>query len=168
MMPLIIEELSRCSFRRGFANYQTIPSIIVLLSAKKSSMQMLKMSLFIGKWLRKYAVLLIILVALGWKIGGTLINGMMPVPQLPPNGYELEQGAVTLQWNKGNIEAPITLQISTTEDFEELVFEKEVTGITHRYSDNLERGQVYFWRLSQNEQLSPTSNFVVSAQHINL
>ncbi|MBN2530959.1 MAG: hypothetical protein JXR76_31520 [Deltaproteobacteria bacterium] len=122
----------------------------------------------VGKWLRKYAVLLILLITLSWEVGSTLLYGMPPVPQLPPAGYVLEQGAVTLQWNRGNIEEPITLQISTTEDFNEPVFDKVVSGITQRYADNLERGQVYYWRLIQNDIPGPVSNFVVSEQHVNL
>lgn len=131
-------------------------------------MQNLNTFITIGKWLRKYAVLVILLVALGWEVGSTLLDGMPPVPQLPPAGYVLEQGAVTLQWNRGNIEEPITLQIATTKDFAEPLFDKEVTGITQRYGENLERGQVYYWRLVQNDIPSPVSRFVVSEQHVNL
>ena len=120
------------------------------------------------RWIRKYAVLLILLLVLGWKIGSTLLNGMPPVPQLPPSRYVLEQGAITLQWNRGNIDKPITLQIATNKDFEEPLFDKEVTGITQRYGDDLQRGQVYYWRLVQDDVPGPISNFVVSKQHVNL
>ena len=131
-------------------------------------MQNLNMFNFIYRWIRRYAVLLILLAALSWKVGSTLLHGMPPVPQLPPVGYVLEQGAITLQWNRGNIEKPITLQIATTKDFKEPLFDKEVSGITQRYSDDLQRGQVYYWRLVQDDIPSPTSKFVVSKQHVNL
>jgi hypothetical protein len=121
-----------------------------------------------GKWLRKYAVLLVLLTTLGWEIISTLLYGMPPVPQLPPRGYIVENGSVTLQWNRGNIEKPISLQIATTADFEDPVFDREVSGITQNYSENLERGQVYYWRLVQDDVPSPVSKFVVSEQHVKL
>lgn len=155
----------------GTKQYHYFVSILSkssLLSAKKISMQTLNIFLKIGNWLRKYAVLLVLLAILSWEISSTILWGMPPVPQLPPTGYIVEQEAATLQWNKGNIEEPITLQISKTKDFAELVFEKEVTGITHRFKENLERGQKYYWRLMQNDLPSPVSNFLISKQHVKL
>ncbi|MBN2719007.1 MAG: hypothetical protein JXX14_24380 [Deltaproteobacteria bacterium] len=138
------------------------------VSVKQCPMQNSNMFIAIYRWIRRYAVLLVLLAIISWKIGSTLLYGMPPVPQLPPSGYVLEQGTVTLQWNRGNIDKPITLQIATTKDFEEPLFDKEVSGITHPYADNLQRGQVYYWRLIQDDVPGPISNFVVSKQHINL
>ena len=138
------------------------------LSVKQRPMQHSHLIYLVYRWIRKYAVLFVLLLTLGWEIGSTLLYGMTPVPQLPPAGYVLEQGAVTLQWNRGNIEKPITLQIATTKDFAEPVFDKEVTGITQRYGNDLQRGQVYYWRLIQDEVPGPVSKFVVSKQHVNL
>jgi hypothetical protein len=34
-----------------------------------------------------------------------------PVPQQPPQGYEVEQSDATLQWNRGTLEKPIELEV---------------------------------------------------------
>ncbi|MBN2804236.1 MAG: hypothetical protein JXR91_14165 [Deltaproteobacteria bacterium] len=121
-----------------------------------------------GKWLRKYALLILILVMLTTELVSVSLNGMSPKPQLPPNGYVVESGSVTMQWNKGNIDKPITLQLSKTEDFTDIVLERKVTGTTTSYGDSLERGVTYYWRLMQDEIPSAVSKFSVSKQHIKL
>lgn len=113
-------------------------------------------------------VLAILLVTLGSALLKAITSGMGPVPQLPPTGYVAERGMVVLQWNKGNIEAPITLQISKTKDFESPVFEKEVSGVTYNFQNDLERGRRYYWRLIQEDRPSPVSTFVISEYHVKL
>lgn len=124
--------------------------------------------LTLGKWLRRYAVLIILIVAFGQTMISVLLYGMGPMPQLPPTGYEIERGTVVLQWNKGNIDEPITLQVSDSPEFEDTLFERELGGVTHSLKIDYERGQTYYWRLMQNDVPSPVSNFNISEYHVNL
>ena len=125
-------------------------------------------ALSIARWLRKYAVLIIILATLTAEMVSVGLNGMGPRPQLPPNGYISERGLVTLQWNEGNIETPITLQVSRTPEFDSLIIDQPVTGKTYTYRAEMERGTTYYWRLMQNDEPSAVSRFVISKQHVNL
>ena len=122
----------------------------------------------LGKWLRKYAVLIALLTILTVELVTVQLNGMGPRPQLPPRGYEAESGNITLQWNKGNRDKPITVQVSKTKDFENIVFERQVSGTTTNWGTSLERGQTYYWRLMQDEQPSSISRFTISKQHVKL
>ena len=93
---------------------------------------------------------------------GVYAVGVGPVPQQPPEGYKVEQGQVTLQWNKGTRQGPITLQISMDDpSFSEPVYEKEVAGKTY-VMRQIENGHVYYWRLIQNEKSSPVATFKTS------
>ncbi len=122
----------------------------------------------IGKWLRKYAVLIIMLSILITELVNVQLNGMGPRPQLPPIGYVEESGNITLQWNRGNIDKPITVQVSKTKDFTDIVLERIVSGTTTNWGTGLERGQEYYWRLMQDDKSSVISRFTVSKQHIKL
>jgi hypothetical protein len=124
--------------------------------------------LHIGRWLRRYGILMLLLGILAADLIAVALSGMGPRPQLPPNGYVEERGAVTLQWNRGNIEKPITLQVSTTKSFDALVEETTVSGTTHTYNREMQRGQTYFWRLMQDGVPSATAHFVISTHHVNL
>ncbi|NLN61461.1 MAG: hypothetical protein GX146_01085 [Myxococcales bacterium] len=117
---------------------------------------------------RRYLVLLVLLLTLGSAVVTTIVRGMGPVPQLPPVGFSVERGRVDLQWHRGNIDAPIHLQISLTPDFTDPLLDQEVSGTTHTYHKELLRDQTYYWRLIQGDYTSPVSSFVISPYHVKL
>jgi hypothetical protein len=131
-------------------------------------MQFMAAIITIGKWLRNYAVLLILLTIFGYNLGSVYLYGMGPVPQLPPRGYEPERGMVTIQWNRGNIDKPITLEIAKDPSFDDPVISKVVSGTTYNFQREIERDQIYYWRLIQDGKASPVSTFYISKYHVKL
>ena len=109
---------------------------------------------------RDYAVLLVLLgifVATVIEVYGI---GSGPTPQLPPEGYLIENLEARLQWHNGNRPTGYTLQVSQDDPSftEKLFLEREVTGTTFTLNE-ITPGHIYFWRLKKDNFLSKTASF---------
>ena len=125
-------------------------------------MQWLHILLLAGVWLRKYAVTLALMATLVAAMAGAALFGAAPMPQQPPNGYDVERGKVSLSWSKGTRGEPITLQISIGDpDFSAPIVDKKMNTNSHNVT-KLERGATYYWRLIQGGNASPVAHFQVS------
>ena len=122
----------------------------------------------LGKWLRKYFAAVFLITALVGSLAGNKLYGTGPMPQQPPEGYELHRGTVTLHWNKGTKKGDIVLQVSVDDpDFSTPILEKKLAASSHALSD-LKRGKQYYWRLLQNNKPSPTASFKVYKYNVKL
>ena len=131
-------------------------------SGKFCAMQWLHVLLLAAVWLRKYAVTLALMVMLVTAMASAALFGAGPMPQQPPQGYDVERGRVSLSWSKGTRKEPITLQISIGDPgFNSPIINKEMTTNSHNIT-KLERGATYYWRLIQNGHAGPTAHFHVS------
>jgi len=119
-------------------------------------------------FLRRYAIAVALIAALVIAMVRVQTSGVGPVPQYPPEGYTAVKTQVSLQWNKGTREEPITLQVSIDDPtFSEPVLDKKVGGTSHSMS-KLEGGKTYYWRLVQGEEPSPVATFKVSKYNVHL
>ncbi|MBW2277481.1 MAG: hypothetical protein JRF63_08315 [Deltaproteobacteria bacterium] len=119
-------------------------------------------------FLRRYVIAVALIATLAVALVQVEVSGVGPVPQYPPEGYTTVKTQVSLQWNKGTREEPITLQVSIDDPtFAAPVLEKKVGGTSHSMS-KLEGGKTYYWRLMQSEQPSPVATFKVSKYNVHL
>lgn len=119
-------------------------------------------------FLRSYGVAVAILIAFFSSFFGVYLFGTGPVPQQPPEGYEVEREQVVFQWNRGTRKEPIRLQVSKDDPtFSKPVLDKEVPSKTH-VMKNLENGHTYYWRLLQGNKPSPRASFKTSANAIRI
>jgi len=71
-------------------------------------------------FVRLYLVALTLLGIFVWTVIEVYVLGVGPTPQQPPPGFVEERLETRLQWHKGNIPAPIQLQVSKDDaDFTE-------------------------------------------------
>lgn len=117
---------------------------------------------------RDYAVLLILSGAFLWTIVEVYGLGTGPTPQLPPEGYVVENLEAKLQWHNGNRPAGYTLQVSEDDPqfSQELFLEKEVNGKNFTLND-ISAGHTYYWRLKRDKLVSKTASFKTAPYAIN-
>ena len=136
---------------------------------KKSLVSVINASMYrrgiiprIWEFLRNYLVAFLLIGTFGWTMIEVYVTGTVPVPQQPPEGYTTERLTATLQWNKGNREGAIHLQVSVDDPtFEEPMLDLEVSGTTHNLS-KLEPGRTYYWRLVREDESSAIATFKTS------
>jgi phosphodiesterase/alkaline phosphatase D-like protein len=117
---------------------------------------------------RSYGVAIALVVVFFTSFVGVYAFGTGPVPQQPPEGYEVEREQVTFQWNRGTRKAPIRLQVSRDDpSFSNPVLDLKVQGKT-QVMRNLENGHIYYWRLMQGDKPSPVATFKTSANAIRI
>ena len=111
-------------------------------------------------FVRDYAVLLLLAGAFVWTLIQVYGIGYGPIPQLPPEGYLIENLEAKLQWHNGNRPVGCTLEISEDDpSFSgKLFLEKEVTGHTYTVN-NIEPGHIYYWRLKKDNLVSAAASF---------
>ncbi len=112
--------------------------------------------------------MLLLTVAFLWTFVEVYALGTGPTPQLPPEGYVLENLNAKIQWHNGNRTPGYTLQISADDPSfsNKLFLEKEVNGTSHIISD-LESGRTYYWRLKKDTFYSPVASFSTANNAIN-
>ncbi|MCP4603280.1 MAG: hypothetical protein GY847_22655 [Proteobacteria bacterium] len=114
------------------------------------------------EFLRTYLVAIVLISTLTLALFEVYISGTGPVPQMPPEGYQLGQAQVTLRWNRGTREGDIQLQVSMDDaNFGKPMLDKKATGKSHSMRD-LEPGHIYYWRLVQGNKTSPVAAFKTS------
>ncbi|HUT76296.1 MAG TPA: hypothetical protein VM285_01325 [Polyangia bacterium] len=119
-------------------------------------------------WLRMYAVALLLIGALLAALIQVYAFGTPPAPQQPPEGYFVEQDKVSLEWNTGTRQEPVTLQVAIDDPgFTEPVLERQITGSSHTLS-RLQSGGTYYWRLVQDGEAGPTASFRVSKYNVDI
>lgn len=113
-------------------------------------------------FLRSYLVTIVMLGIFTWTVVQVYVLGVGPTPQQPPPGFVEERLDTRLQWHQGNIDLPITVQVSKEDPaFKEPFYDKELTGNTLNVTD-LEPGTTYHWRLVQGGKPSSTQTFKTS------
>jgi hypothetical protein len=121
---------------------------------------------YVWKFLRDFAILIILLGIFASTVLEVYVFGVGATPQLPPEGYELQELEAKLQWHRGNKEGAFTLQVAVDDPtFSELLLERQVSGTTHFMRD-LEPGRTYYWRLLRDDEVSATRTFKTSAYAI--
>ncbi len=111
---------------------------------------------------RSYLVTIVLLAILVWTVVQVYMLGVGPTPQQPPPGFVEDRLNTRLQWHQGNIDQPITVQVSKGDpEFKEPFYDKELTGTTLNVTD-LEPGTTYYWRLLQGGKSSSTQFFKTS------
>jgi hypothetical protein len=119
-------------------------------------------------FLRRHTIAVVLIATLVVILVNAELHGVGPMPQYPPEGHTTVKTQVSLQWNKGTREEPITLQVSIDDPtFSEPMLEKKVGGTSHSMS-KLEGGKTYYWRLVQGERPSPVASFKVSKYNVHL
>lgn len=119
-------------------------------------------------FIRRYTIAVVLIAMLVVAMAKVETSGVPPMPQQPPEGFETVETHVSLQWDKGTREEPITLQVSIDDpDFEEPFLERKVNGTSHSLS-KLEGGKTYYWRLVQDTEPGPTASFRVSEFNVHL
>jgi hypothetical protein len=122
----------------------------------------------IAGWLRRYVVALLLITTLAVALLRIHTSGVGPMPQQPPEGYTAVRTQVSLSWNRGTREAPITLQVSIDDPtFSSPFLERKVNGTSHSLT-KLEGGTTYYWRLVQEGKPSPTASFKVSKYNVHI
>jgi hypothetical protein len=131
-------------------------------------MRLLGIIVRLWNFARDYAILLVLLGAFLWTLVEVYGLGVGPTPQLPPQGYVVENLEAKLQWHNGTRPAGFTLQISQDDpNFSNKLFlEREVSGTTFSVND-LESGHTYYWRLKRADILSATASFKTAPYAIN-
>ena len=95
------------------------------------------------------------------------VTGVGPVPQQPPEGYVVQRTQATFQWDMGNRDKPISLEVSMDDpDFTAPLLDRKVTGTTHTMT-KLQPGHRYYWRLRQGDKISPVASFETSENAVN-
>lgn len=109
---------------------------------------------------RDYLVLSLLSAAFLWTIVEVYGFGTGPTPQLPPEGYLVENLEAKLQWHNGNRPTGYTLQVSEDDAgfTQQLFLEREVSGTTFTLND-ISPGHTYFWRLKRDKLVSKTASF---------
>jgi hypothetical protein len=111
---------------------------------------------------RLYLVTSLLALTLSWTFLTGFLTGVGPTPQSPADGYKFERTRATLQWDRGNRQGPIVLQVSMDDpDFGQPLIDRPVKRATHRF-ENLSPGHTYYWRLIQGEKRSPVASFKTS------
>jgi hypothetical protein len=119
-------------------------------------------------WLRHYCVALLLIGMLLTALIQVYAFGTPPAPQQPPEGYFVEQDKVSLEWNPGTRQEPITLQVSIDDPGLAAPFlERQITGSSHTLS-RLQSGGTYYWRLVQGGKPGPTASFRVSKYNVDI
>lgn len=123
-------------------------------------MRLLGITVRLWNFVRDYAVLLILCAVFLWTIVEVYALGTGPTPQLPPDGYVIENLKAKLKWHNGNRPPGYTLEISQDDpDFSgELFLEQEVSGTSFKVN-NIEPGHTYYWRLKRDDLVSSTLSF---------
>jgi hypothetical protein len=106
------------------------------------------------RWIRAHprllaetAVLAVLLAVLVYKVGGSLLHGDAPLPQIPPNGYVAYENRIYLRWFPGDHEGPFQVQVFDIErGFDEAVFNRQLTK-NNVVLPVLEPGRKYCWRV---------------------
>ena len=118
-----------------------------------------------GLLLRRHLVTAACVGAFSLAMIRVAIGGTGPEPQEPPDGYSLESGRASLEWNRGTRPGPVTLQVSEEDPtFAKPIFNKVVTSASFTLT-TVRPGKRYFWRLVQGAAPSPVATFEVSPDY---
>ena len=120
----------------------------------------------VWKFLRDYALPLLLLGIFVTTLVEVYFTGVGPTPQQPPEGHELQRLEAKLTWHKGNRDGAMTLEVSVDDPaFKERFVDRQISGTSHTLR-NLKPGHTYYWRLKRDDDYTRTRSFRTSEHAI--